>query len=76
MSLILFHRFLITSAIVFCGGFAVWEFLAFRREGRLSMILLSLAFALAAVGLAIYLRLLRRFLKLPEASTGGRPRSR
>ena len=32
MSLIPFHRGLITAAIVFCFGYGVWEILAYTRS--------------------------------------------
>jgi len=57
-----FHRLLITTAIVFCAGFAVWAGWHYRHSGDLLMLLTSGAFALAAVALGYYLRHLRRFL--------------
>ena len=41
MSLISFHRLLIAIAIVFCGGYAIWEILRFLSDGRISSILLA-----------------------------------
>lgn len=58
-----FHRFLIGTAIVFCAGFAAWALLAFRDGGATTMLPLGLAFALAALALAYYLRNLDRFLR-------------
>lgn len=66
MSLIPFHRLLIATAIAFCGGFAVWQLFAFRARGSALDLLIALAFAAAALGLAYYLRHLSRFLQLPE----------
>lgn len=57
-----FHRLLITTAIVFCGGFAAWAAWHYRQSGELLMLLTALAFAVAAVALGYYLRHLRRFL--------------
>ena len=60
--MIAFHRFLIASAILFCGGFAVWSIVAFRTEGRLLPLGMGIAFALAAGLLTYYLKNLNRFL--------------
>ena len=57
-----FHRLLISTAIVFCAGFAAWAAWHYRQSGDLLMLLTAVAFALAAVALAYYLRHLRRFL--------------
>lgn len=64
MSLISFHRFLIAAAIIFCGGFAIWELFAFVEGGGLSDLALAVAFGAAAAGFGYYLRNLSRFLKL------------
>lgn len=66
MSLIQFHRVLIATAIVFCGGFAIWEFRAYLADGEMLALLLALAFAAAALVLLYYLRHLSRFLRLPD----------
>jgi hypothetical protein len=58
MSLIGFHRFLIATAIVFCSGYAVWEF---DRGGSRGIIVGGI-FALLTVALTFYLRHLGRFL--------------
>ena len=62
MSIIGFHRFLIATAIVFCAVFAAWEFRIFASAGSLGALLIGVAFALAAAGLAYYLANLTRFL--------------
>ena len=57
-----FHRVLITTAILFCGGFAWWalgQYLVSKRPGMLALVIV---FALLAVALAFYLRNLKRFL--------------
>ena len=64
MSLIFFHRLLIATAILFCLGFAVWEFLDYRENGAVTALLLGLAFAVAGIALIYYLRHLKRFLRL------------
>lgn len=62
MSIITFHRFLITTAIVFCGVFAGWEFVRFSREGGTLELTLGITFSVLAVALVYYLVNLRRFL--------------
>ena len=57
-----FHRLLISTAIVFCGGFAAWAVWSYRQTGELLMLLTALAFAVATVALGYYLRHLNRFL--------------
>jgi len=42
-----FHRFLITTAILFCVGFAGWAFVAYRASGAGSDLAFALAFAAA-----------------------------
>ncbi len=64
-SLVPFHRFLIACGIAFCLGFAAWEVVAFFRGGEALALVLAVAFGVLGVGLAFYLRHLRRFLKLP-----------
>ena len=50
-----FHRVLITTAVIFCAGLALW--FLWRRE-----YVLGIAFAVLGVGLTYYLRHLRRFI--------------
>lgn len=53
---------LITTAIVFCAGFAVWSlghYFAFRRP---DMLALAVTFAVLTAALSYYLRHLKRFL--------------
>jgi hypothetical protein len=57
-----FHRLLISTAIVFCAGFAVWAGWTYRQSGDALTLLTGLVFAVAAVALSYYLRHLRRFL--------------
>lgn len=56
--MILFHRFLIGTAIVFFAGFGVWAVL---RNGT-ELMALGAASLLVAAGLSYYLKHLRRFL--------------
>jgi hypothetical protein len=62
MLLIIFHRILIGTAIVFGVGFAVWEFLAFRRTGAVENLLIGLGAAVISGLLAYYLKNLKRFV--------------
>lgn len=62
MSIVGFHRVLISAAIAFCAFFAAWELANYRADGDGSRIVLGVVFALLAVGLAVYLALLGRFL--------------
>lgn len=66
MSLIHFHRVLISAGILFCAGFAAWELRAYLDDRDLVTLLISIAFAAAALALGYYLRHLSRFLRLPE----------
>lgn len=62
MSLIAFHRVLITAGILFSGGFAAWEIDRFVRGGGAVELLLGAAFGAAAIALFWYLLNLDRFL--------------
>ncbi len=57
-----FHRLLISTAIVFCAGFAVWAWWSWRGSGETGTLAMALAFAVAAAALTYYLRHLNRFL--------------
>lgn len=60
--MIAFHRFLISTGILFCIGFAGWAFVAFRTRGGALPLALGVVFAIAAVLLTYYLKNLKRFL--------------
>ena len=60
--MISFHRLLIATAIVFCGGFAAWALGTYLASHRFLMLALSLVFAGFALGLGYYLVNLKRFL--------------
>jgi hypothetical protein len=62
MSLIAFHRFLISTGILFCAAFAVWEFRAYAANGGALSIVLAVTFTILASGLVFYLSRLKRFL--------------
>jgi hypothetical protein len=57
-----FHRVLIATGIVFCGGFAVWALAHYAVEPRPGLLVLAVAFAAFAAGLGYYLAHLRRFI--------------
>lgn len=57
-----FHRLLISTAIVFCAGFAAWAALTWRQSGEAVTLALACGFAVATGALAYYLRHLNRFL--------------
>jgi hypothetical protein len=60
--MIIFHRFLIGTAILFCAGFAAWALNAFRSTGGTTQLALGVSFAIAAAVLGYYLKHLDRFL--------------
>jgi hypothetical protein len=60
--MVAFHRLLITTAIVFCAGFAVWGWREYQATQTTWALASSIAFAVFAVGLAAYLANLRKFL--------------
>ena len=66
MSLIGFHRFLIATAILFCYGYAIWEFLAVGDGGGGKALALGLVFTFFGIGLTVYLVHLGRFLGYDE----------
>jgi hypothetical protein len=57
-----FHRLLISVAIVFCAGFAVWGWREYQRTATTWSLASAIAFAVFAVLLAVYLAFLKRFL--------------
>jgi len=57
-----FHKVLIVTAIVFCAFFAVWGWRDHQQTASTWSLVSSIAFAVFAVGFAVYLRFLRRFL--------------
>lgn len=62
MSLIAFHRVLITTGILFSGGFSAWQIRQFAAGGTVLQLVLGAVFGLAALGLVWYLLHLDRFL--------------
>ena len=61
--MIIFHRFLIGTAICFCLGFAAWTFADWRGGGGAADLALAAVFACAGAALAYYLKHLDRFLR-------------
>jgi hypothetical protein len=59
-----FHKVLISTAIVFTLGFAVWSGWTFSRTGEFWAGAATVGFAVATVVLMLYLRNLKRFLDL------------
>jgi len=57
-----FHRVLISTAIAFCAGFALWSGWDYREDRSLWTLAVGVVFAGAAVALVYYLRHLNRFL--------------
>ena len=57
-----FHRLLISTAIVFCAGFAVWSGWDYHESRSVGTLAVAVVFAVATVALTYYLRHLKRFL--------------
>jgi hypothetical protein len=57
-----FHRLLISTAILFCAGFAVWAGWSYWQSADGVTLIMALSSALAAAALTYYLRHLKRFL--------------
>jgi len=57
-----FHRILISTAIVFCAGFAIWSGWSYRESRSAGMLATSIVFVGLTGGLVYYLRHLNRFL--------------
>jgi len=57
-----FHRVLISTAIAFCAGFALWSGWSYRADPSLGTLIVGVVFAVAALVLIYYLRHLNRFL--------------
>jgi hypothetical protein len=61
-AVIVFHRLLIGTAIVFCAGFAVWGWREYQAAPTTFNMVAAVAFAVFAVLLAVYLANLKKFL--------------
>lgn len=62
MGIIGFHRFLISAAILFCLGYAGWEFTAYSNDAGTGALAIALVFLALAAGLGVYLANLNRIL--------------
>lgn len=62
MSIVAFHRVLITAALAFCVLFAWWELVRYQDDGQGLRLVLGIVFGLLACALVVYLALLKRFL--------------
>jgi hypothetical protein len=60
--MIIFHKFLIGTAILFCAGFSAWTFAGGGGSGATTNSVLGSAFLFGAVALSYYLKNLKRFL--------------
>ena len=60
--MIAFHKVLIATAIAFCVFFAVWGLREYQHTGTTWSLASAIAFGVFAVGFAVYLRFLSRFL--------------
>jgi hypothetical protein len=57
-----FHRLLISTAVLFCAGFALWAGWSYRESGDGVTLVMAVGSAAAAAALSYYLRHLKRFL--------------
>ena len=57
-----FHKVLISTAIVFCLGFAAWSGWAYGQSGQFWAGFSAVGFGVATVAVVFYLRNLKRFL--------------
>jgi len=67
MSIIGFHKVLISVAILFCLGFSFWQGARYAEAGGGSSLVLSLVFGGLTAALVYYLLHLRRFLGREES---------
>jgi hypothetical protein len=57
-----FHKFLISVAILFCLGYAGWEFAAYTNGSGAGALVIALIFAALSIALGVYLANLDRIL--------------
>jgi hypothetical protein len=65
MLIIIAHRILIGAAICFGVFYTVWEILAYREAREASHLVIAVISAIITLGLAYYLKNLRRFVSHP-----------
>ncbi|MFQ5902650.1 MAG: hypothetical protein ACE5JO_03075 [Candidatus Binatia bacterium] len=63
MSLLTAHKILISTAVVFFFGFALWELRNYFDTEDLWAFIRCLLYLLVSVGFGLYLRSLKRWLK-------------
>ena len=63
MSIIGFHKVLISTAIAFCLLFAGWQVGRYENGGGASALIIATVFLFLSIGLAIYLINLKRILR-------------
>lgn len=63
MTLLTAHKILITTAVVFFFGFALWEARNYFAGDSLWALLRGLVYLLVSAGFGVYLRSLKRWLK-------------
>jgi hypothetical protein len=57
------HKILISAAVLFFFGYALWEFRQYSRFGEVGALLRSVGALLGAVGFGVYLRSFVRSLR-------------
>jgi len=62
--MIVFHRFLIGTFVLFSLGLAAWSYMFYQASGGGMSLAMAVGSTLAAVGFSYYLRHLQRFLRL------------
>ena len=65
--LIVFHRILVTTAILFCGVMVWFEVARWRKDGEGVALAVAAACLAAAGGLTWYLTNLKRFVKIEHS---------
>ena len=60
--LIIAHRILIGTAIIFFAFFTIWEVMAYRQTGYWGNLVWAVFAALIALAMAYYLKNLKRFV--------------
>jgi divalent metal cation (Fe/Co/Zn/Cd) transporter len=63
MLIIIAHRLLIGTAVCFGVFYTAWEALAYRETHQVSHLVIALISAVITLGMAYYLKNLRRFVR-------------
>lgn len=64
MKLIVFHRLLVSTSILFCGVMVWFQAIRWKNGGGFEALAVGAAFVVVAVALCWYLLNLKRFVKL------------